>query len=369
MLLRHGAPSALDRANALGFLRLGLALSVIISHSAQFIGGSPAADPLYRINATSTLGGAAVSGFFVISGFLIAGSFDRRTSLSGYLRARIVRIYPAFIVASLLSLVVAAPLGGAQPADLITDAAGSIRRMLLLQPPTASGVFAAQHYPILNGSLWTIAYEARCYVLLAVLGGLAILSQRRIVLMLAVLDLTVVIAVPPATLIRLVGTVPHADLLIGSGDYAFYYTFAFLVGVVFYLYRDRVRYSAATVLAAAALLVLTFPVPMLAGPAVALFGGYCLFAIGFLGGRTALAQVNARNDISYGTYLYAWPIGKLLLMAYPWLGAASLAFLTAVLATLCGTASWFCLERPLLRRFAATRSRAAKVKTAPALVV
>src|ERR1017187_6833294 len=80
------------RHNSLNFLRLVLALTVVISHAVA-LGGFGVQN---GINLTG-FGQIAVYGFFGISGFLIAGS-ALRNNAGRYLWQRFLRIFPAFWV-------------------------------------------------------------------------------------------------------------------------------------------------------------------------------------------------------------------------------------------------------------------------------
>ncbi len=80
------------RRNSLNFLRVALAVAVVFSHALTLGGfGSEV------IGDKTTLGTAAVYGFFGISGFLIAGSATRN-HVGRYLWQRCLRILPAFWV-------------------------------------------------------------------------------------------------------------------------------------------------------------------------------------------------------------------------------------------------------------------------------
>ena len=95
------------RQNNFDFLRFILALSVIFSHCYAVLGYS--ARPLSSISRGQIdLGAAAVNGFFVISGFLITASWMRSKGLASYLQKRILRIYPGFLAAALICLIVGA---------------------------------------------------------------------------------------------------------------------------------------------------------------------------------------------------------------------------------------------------------------------
>src|ERR671927_618625 len=89
----HSLSRRLDpRANSLNFLRLLLALTVIVSHAWPL--GGLGKEPL--LDGRSP-GGYAVYGFFALSGYLITGS-RLNSRLGDFLKRRVLRLYPAFLV-------------------------------------------------------------------------------------------------------------------------------------------------------------------------------------------------------------------------------------------------------------------------------
>jgi peptidoglycan/LPS O-acetylase OafA/YrhL len=99
------------RHNNIDALRLILAVLVIFSHSYVLGTGSEAAEPLLRATRGQlTLGALAVDWFFVLSGFLIAQSWERIRALGPFLVKRARRIYPGFIVAVAVCSWVVVPL-------------------------------------------------------------------------------------------------------------------------------------------------------------------------------------------------------------------------------------------------------------------
>ena len=95
-------PAGAGHHNALNAIRLLLAGLVIVTHT-----GSAPWDGEGWI-AGDTLGGWAVSGFFAISGYLVALSRSR-TTLADYLRRRAVRIFPGYWFSLVVIAAVVAP--------------------------------------------------------------------------------------------------------------------------------------------------------------------------------------------------------------------------------------------------------------------
>jgi peptidoglycan/LPS O-acetylase OafA/YrhL len=252
---------------------------------------------------------------------------------------RIVRIYPAFLASTLLCIIVVAPLAGASFSDIWRSSGAALRRMILLYPPEAPNVFSGTPYADLNGAMWTINYEFRCYLLVLILGVTGVLRRPWILLVLTIL-----------CIVGFEQTYFHAH------DRNLRLLSMFLVGSLFFVWRDRiVFYPMATAAAFAALVRFMF-VPVLAEPAVAIFGSYVIFSLASFGGSWAIARINNRDDISYGLYLYAWPIEKLILWyapsSSPWLVGAT----TLLGASAFGWLSWHGLEKPILRLSARTHA-------------
>lgn len=337
--------------NAFGFLRLFFASLVIVSHSAQMKYGDSSHDVLTKLFGSITAGELAVDFFFAISGYLIAASFLSDPDWFAFLKKRVARIYPAFIVASLFSLFVVTPLAGVPLHDVVSAIGGlphALISVLLLQAPDATGIFARSFYPELNGSMWTIAYEFRCYLLILVLGLLGVLRQRWLMLALTVALIVVYIAVPGAAL-------QHIDdrlqPWLGSGEFVvtMRLTPVFLLGTVFTLFRNDIAFTKPRVAIAIVALCLCLHFHRVAHVGIGLFGGYIVFAIAMFGRNSVISRINNRNDISYGVYLYAWPIGHLLIWYYPAIPTWLATLLTLVLSFGFGWASWHGLEKRAMR--------------------
>jgi peptidoglycan/LPS O-acetylase OafA/YrhL len=343
------------RQNGFGALRLLFASLVIFSHSPQMLDGSMAREPLMRIFGAMNLGELAVDGFFLISGYLISASFvsDPPT----YAWKRILRIYPGYIVCYLLCILVVAPLAGAHLADLSPRRwVMIVARMLALKSPEVDGAFTGVPIPALDGSMWTIVYEARCYILAALLGLCGFYRRRSLLL-----ALTAVMLLANFVFLLPIGRTIISDTrpvwaVFGEPVQAVSLTSVFLCGAAFRVLRLNYRGW----VAALCLLVLigALFIPTLAGVAVATAGGYALFWTALQVKWRPLLTLNAKDDISYGVYLYAWPVGELIVWFWRAVPLPVLVLATFVGAVACGAVSWWLIEKPALAlkdRFRAAR--------------
>lgn len=331
-------------ANNLNFIRLCFALFVLYSHSFAVVVGVPKPDP-NRLFHMITMGEIGVDGFFIISGFLIFQSWESRRSPGAFLRSRILRIYPAFLVASLICILIVGPLGAAVVADYFADYKywGGLRRLLLLRVPSTPEVFAGTHYPAVNGSMWTIGYEFGCYLAVLALGLIGALRFRFLLPLIALVMSLAYMAFKSSTT-----TWPWQDEP-GLAPATIRFAMFFFVGGAFYYYRSKVIFRPGLALLVAVLMVAAFLSPITNEVGLALFGGYLTLYAATM--KIGLLRPFATRfpDISYGTYLYGWPIQKLLTWYFPMLHPLEVLVVAALLSAVAGIISWYAIEAPSLR--------------------
>jgi len=105
-------------SNNFGALRLFFAVLVILCHSPILVDGNGSREILSRISGTVTFGRLGLDGFFLISGYLITKSFQDSRTIGEYVLKRILRIYPAYVVAFLLCILAVGPFVGGDLAAL-----------------------------------------------------------------------------------------------------------------------------------------------------------------------------------------------------------------------------------------------------------
>jgi peptidoglycan/LPS O-acetylase OafA/YrhL len=350
-----------SRSPGLDAMRLVLAFLVLVSHTWPL--GGFGSEPLSPLTPRYlTLGGFAVAGFFALSGLLVGRSALTRSSRA-YARARIVRIVPAYWTALVVGGFVVAGLGWIHAhrtlAGFMTvEPGGPVGHVLrgALFPTEFSygvnGVFITDTpfgrlngTSFVNGSLWTLPNEIRCYL---VIGVVAVAARRfgskRAVgaawLATGALAVAFWVSEPPVTFV--IG--PYADQRL------IMFVFIFLSGALAGLWADRIA--------------LFGPVPLIA-LAIGLIAGHTsLFLSEHVAGAmlvfilppiAAVLEPAGRLlhgvDLSYGLYLYSWPVQQLVAMYR--LADRPLPFIAISTAGALGlaAASWFVIERPAMRRF------------------
>lgn len=335
--------------NGFGFLRLVFASLVILSHTPELIDGNRHRELLTQAFGTLSFGDFAVACFFIISGWLITGTYINNPTLKQYFINRSARIYPAFLCVSFICLMLVSPLGGMLPWCIpLRTLALSLFNIAVLQPMPAVGAFKDSHYPLLDGPVWTLAYEFRCYILVPIFSALALLSRRRVFVIITA-ALWLIQIIQPVELFTIWNKLPAHGYYIGNSTDTVKLTATFMTGSCFILFRDQLVFKNFMAVIAATALAACLSNTHFSSFGLAVFGGYLIFYTAFKAAGTPFASINNKNDISYGVYLYAWPITKILLWWFPNLSIFSVNLITLIIAFLCGLASWHFLEKPIMR--------------------
>lgn len=322
------------RANALNALRLVLATAVIVGHSWP-LGG-------FGDSGFEGLGGFAVDGFFCISGYLIAGS-RVRLPIGRYLWNRVLRIFPAFLVCLVVTAFVFAP-GVTLLHDQVWHASSSVDYVLrnaslwINQRGIDATLRSVPYRVAWNGSLWTLFYEFSAYLVAAVVLTPRFVRRRA----------------PLACFGMLIGCaalIPaaHGPLHVTTNLYlnGLRLGVFFIAGMAVWSVKDRLTASAPLAAVCAAVVAIAWFQSEIVFQAIAALPlAYLLL---WLGGRLPV-RVGVDNDISYGMYIYAFPVQQVLATA----GLQKLGLGAMIVgSTLCtiplAALSWFGIERPALR--------------------
>lgn len=288
-----------SRDNSLNALRLVLALVVIVSHAPLLLGiGDP-----YRW-ADLEIGGWAVVGFFGISGWLIAGS-RLNLDFGPFMWRRCLRILPAFWLVLAVTVLLFVPLAawrtGDSPAFISTASYALNNSFLWIFQPEIEGTLLSSPTRMWNISLWTLSWEMLCYIGVGVL--LSFRLARRNPLVITAVFVAVTLANLLARTIDLVAFSPALEAGLRLGSF-------FLAGAVLRMYAHRVAVSK-RLAAGSVLVVAVLSLFGLVGSLGALPLAYLALYAGI---KLPLSKIGSCNDISYGIYVYAFPVGQLIIL-------------------------------------------------------
>ncbi len=330
-----GAPV---RQNNFDALRLAAAVSVMFSHAFLIAQGTQKREWLILLTGNQCIFGlCGVFVFFAISGYLVTQSFELTAVPWRFLAKRALRIFPGLFAATLLSAFVLAPFvttlmpaayfGRPQPYQYVLG-----NTLLSQRVHELPGVMFVRN-PVgleINGSMWTLHCEFLMYLMVLGLGAVRLLTLPAA---LGLLALGIACLYFPA-----LGVL---------GGWGWLLPF-FAAGMILYKLRNTRMFDGRVALLALAGLVLSVPLHqfILLFP---LFGCYLALWLA-LTPRLPVIPAARFGDLSYGLYIYGWPVEEAVI----WLRGGQAAW-WQVFATALPTAaalaflSWHLIESPALR--------------------
>lgn len=338
----------MGRNNNFDALRLLAAISVIFSHSFLIAEGTQDNEPLILLTSNQAiLGLAGVFVFFAISGFLVTQSFERTPNPWHFLAKRALRIFPGLFVATVVSALVLGPivtnlplagyLSRLQPYEYVLG--NTLLDQTVHELPDVS--FADNGVGLeVNGSLWTLRIEFVMYLMVLALGVVRLLTVRTALVLLAF------------------GTAClYFEMLYPLEKWSWFFQLLsawgwlvafFAAGIALYKLRNTHIFDGRVAALALAGLVLSVPLRQF----IVLFPIFGCYLALWLALNPRLPTIPAARfgDLSYGLYIYGWPVEQTVM----WLSGGHARwwqiFMTALpAASLLAFLSWHLVERPMLR--------------------
>jgi peptidoglycan/LPS O-acetylase OafA/YrhL len=316
---------------------------VIVGHSYELL---LKPEPFHRAFGYDSFGGVGVIIFFAVSGNLVTQSRERCASVWDFLWRRALRLLPALWLLIFLTVFVAGPVLTRLSVGTYFSSPTThdyLRGLMLSFRSILPGVF--ENSPLqmgVNGSLWTLPIEAKCYAVLAMAGLLPARMWRWGVMAFALSAAAVfavqmwygvfrvpVFAMESHVYVKLVG--------------------AFALGALCCVYRWE--HALRVPLAAVILLLVLLAGVVARESALKVWPVYVAALAWFalaLGRSPILSGFSMPHDYSYGLYLYAFPIQQMLISALPGIKPWPLIGLTTLCALACAAFSWHAVERPFL---------------------
>lgn len=323
-----------DRNNSFDLIRHAAALMVLISHHSAL---SRVAVPKFL--GIFSYGAFAVLIFFAISGYLVTRSFDRSSSFWSYFEKRLRRLFPGLIVCTALMVVILCGFMGVKPISEWLFSGGaynSFMSSIWMEGMRDINKFSHDFkYPnAINGSLWTLRYEFFCYLIIPT--SLIVLKSYRSLY--ALLIFAMAFQLYAAFGHQTITSLSRLTLLMNP----------FVVGGILY-FTQRSWDTPKTkwfLIIASAIFVVAAPKT----PHMQPFFYVALSILTVLIGLTFKETIIAgRFDISYGIYIYAFPVQQLVINKTS-LGFYSSMAVSAVITVLIAILSWRLVEKRFISR-------------------
>ena len=291
----------MTRDNNFDLLRLMASLGVFYMHGCYLFDKSIIA----FFNNTNSIGSIAVFVFFFISGYLIFQSLNRTENRIDFIVKRICRIFPGLIVAAFFSVfVVGLWMTKMDKFIFLNDQKtwGLFFNYMfaLANQHQLPGVFEMNPFAwAVNGSLWTLKYELLMYAILFVL-ALVVGKINLIQSVLVVLGFFI--------LFLFSGDIVFLQGIFTLKDFSMFGVLFFL-GVIFCFFNLKNKNF---------LLIAIFLGFIIANFSTSFrilsLGVFILVSSGvlFVAYFKPLTKIKLKHDLSYGIYIYAFPVQQAL---------------------------------------------------------
>jgi peptidoglycan/LPS O-acetylase OafA/YrhL len=331
--------------NNFDFLRLLFATFVVITHS-YVLSGSEENDLMFELtNGQASFSYIGVRGFFVISGFLIFQSLSRSPTLLQYYKKRFLRVFPALFVVLVLTIVFGVVVYEHELVGYIENRSVWTyvpNNLVLFRPQhSINGIFENNPYrSAINGSLWTIPYEVALYIFISALFFLKA-GKKKVGLVICVGLLAVGRFFFYEELSPYGFSVIWSRYILDVGLY--FFAGAFLASVAF----DKWANLTGVLIISSGLLILSFLIDVF-DKGQYLFLPLAIISFGSLSTKYINNLKETTGDISYGIYLYNFPIQQTLVFYFS-PHYLHLMFYSMLLSSMAGYFSWHCIEKKSLQ--------------------
>jgi peptidoglycan/LPS O-acetylase OafA/YrhL len=338
-------------SNNFDFLRLVGALLVIF-FTTYGVMGAYIWDPLFRLShGAFTTGSLGVIIFFIISGYLITMSWDKRRSITRFLWARFLRLVPALAGVALFTIFIIGPLTTNQNLwEYFTSRAtwGYLSIITVFFPSySLPGVFINNPGSLVNGALWSLPVESTMYLVILAIGVLGILYRKYLVTLFTLLVLGAYLYINVHTVHMILPVMQH-DILdqLKLSSQVVVYPMYFMVGSLYYLNRQKIKFDMRLVLLAS----IAWPLSFWSYDLLLLTSFICIpyVVLGLAFSSIPLIKgIGKKADISYGLYIFHYPVQQTLINFIS-LDSLTLLILTLLITVPLAWLSWHLIESKAL---------------------
>ena len=348
---------AQTRRNSFDVVRVVAALAVAFGHQMDFAG---LPEPALGSSGVS-LSNTGLFAFFALSGYLVWRSLERDPRLRRFAMARLWRIYPGAMINTVACVMLGGAVTALAPHDYWTASetwSYLAHGLAIVVPPTRftlPGVFGNARWPNVDTPIWTLKYEIVCYAVVYLL-------HRCIAAGLGAGP-----ALATATCLLTAGTawhlahVPLPDIVDFYSGYNAFNLLRFGAVFCFGSLLAAAEGPEGEVWGLAARAAAVALATLATDPALNRIGHILLVALLAVEiGRSPLlfsARYRRFGDLSYGIYLYAYPVQSLAMShSYDGSNFGWVTLGTAVVTVLLAYLSWRLVERPCLPSHRAIKS-------------
>ena len=293
-----------ERLNALKFLAT---MMVIFSHSFALNGEKEwlSSITFHQID----FGSLAVDIFFFFSGLLISKSLleNKGITFFSFMKRRCLRIIPPLMLVVVICAFILGPIATSESLkSYFTDSTTYLYLLngIMLLQHNLPGVFTHNIYiSTVNGALWTMPVEFLCYILCCLMNKMGLCKKRLATVIFGVSFLGWIVVYQTISNVLIISTM-RAGMF-------------FLIGVVTYLFKDKIKLNAKLAISVSILIVVSF-MARFANYIIVILLPY-LFVYWVFGGDKSLSHktfVSQLGRYSYTIYLCGWPTQQMLIHIY-----------------------------------------------------
>lgn len=297
--------------NNLDLIRLILASMVIYGHAPVFVNATGQTDFIAKYLHFTYSGNLAVLTFFLISGLLVSNSLFTKANWKVYIISRIFRLLPGLMFVSLCTIIICSYFSNENFLTYISHSLDYVYKnaILEIQYEINNVSFMRDNYPMpqyantINGSLWTIPLEFKMYLMMLGIWFVSrCFAQTKIVLYGLLIGMVYPLFIPESVL---------------GGAETLYMIPAFFMGSILAIEKKNINLNMYLPIS---LIILGKCIDhnAIVGNLLVMFGATLIFV--WLASCRFLQKFRFSHDISYGVYLWGWPIEQLIGYFFPYLG-------------------------------------------------
>jgi len=321
--------------NNIDLLRLMASISVIYFHGYFLSPEEDAVDFISKILKQDNLGSLAVKFFFFISGLCVCNSLMEGKNIRFFLISRFFRIIPAYFFVVIFSALLIGPVvTNITLAEYFTNYQTYdyiISNIMFNTKFSLPGVFEKNPFASgINGSLWTIVYEIGAYLGLLSLYMIGIYRSK---LMAFFISIIIIIDLTQGHHFIFTWRVanPEIDYLVAS----------FVFGAILAIFKKEVDVDAILIVG----LLLLYYLLYKSKQSIFIFYSLIFLLMLLISIQPWFLKLRPRYDLSYGVYLWGFPIQQLIVYGFPDIGVYFNILISIIISIFVAWISWVFIEK------------------------